>query len=59
MSKAPIYVGDPQSQAVIDARHEFILKYMAEKGWGADPEALSLPQILEIRAQKEWKEAGQ
>ena len=39
----------------IDARAEFSLRYMKEKGWGDDPTKISIQQLLEIRAQKEWK----
>lgn len=41
---------------VLLARHEFIGRFCAEKGW--DRENLSFDQILELRAQGEWKNAG-
>jgi hypothetical protein len=44
-------------QAVIDTRHEFILAYMKERGWGTDMGSLSMEQTLEIRKQPGWKEA--
>lgn len=44
-------------QRTINARHEFILKYMAEKGWGDDPSTLTITQIMEIRKQDGWKNA--
>ncbi len=45
-------------ERTLQARHDFNLKYMAEKGWGADVSALSIEQIMEIRSQTEWKDAG-
>lgn len=43
---------------VIMARGEFIQKYCKEKGWPDDPLELSFEQILEIRSQQEWIDAG-
>ena len=43
----------------LQARHDFNLKYMAEQGWGDDVRELSIEQIMEIRAQPEWKAAGE
>ena len=54
-----IHMGSEQEarerQALIDARHAFILAYTEKKGWDSDPEKLSIEQILEIRAQPGWK----
>lgn len=40
----------------VRARGEFVSKYCADKGWDRDD--LSFDQIMEIRAQAEWKNAG-
>jgi len=37
-------------------RVAFATDYMVEKGWGTNPDLLSIEQILEIRAQPGWKE---
>lgn len=46
-----------EAKNVFQSRDVFINKYCAEKGW--DKENLSFPQILEIRDQDGWKNAGQ
>ncbi len=43
-----------EHQRVIDARATFSLQYMKEKDWGDNLEQLTIPQIMEIRSQKEW-----
>jgi hypothetical protein len=45
-----------REQKLINARHEFTLAYMKEKGWGEDPAGLSIYQLLEIRAQPGWQD---
>ena len=47
--------GANREQAIINARHEFCLKYAKEKGWGDTLESLSIMQILEICDQEKWK----
>ncbi len=42
-------------QRGINARAEFALRYMKEKGWGDDPTKISITQLMEIRAQEDWK----
>lgn len=37
-------------------RHEFVTEYCQDRDW--DPNALTAVQILEIRAQPRWKDAG-
>lgn len=44
-----------EHKRVIDARAEFSLRYMKENGWGDDPTKISIQQLMEIRAQPEWK----
>lgn len=44
-------------EKMFKARHEFTMKYMAEKGWGDNIEDLSIEQILEIRDQDGWLKA--
>jgi len=44
-----------EHKRVINARAEFSLRYMKEKGWGLHPKKISVQQILEIREQEEWK----
>lgn len=44
-------------QRTINARHKFNLQYMAEKNWGDDVNALTIDQIMEIRAQDGWKKS--
>lgn len=46
-------VGPPEMLAVLKGREEFTLKYVSEKGWDFDN--LTIPQIMEIRAQDGWK----
>lgn len=52
--------GDAEAaQRVVDARHEFVVGYCQEKGWPHDDlESLSWEQIIEIRSQQGWKDAG-
>lgn len=37
-------------------RHEFVREYCSERGW--DRAALTVNQIMEIRAQPGWKDAA-
>ena len=47
-----IFSNFPEDQAkIMQARHDFSLKYSEGKGWGGE---LSIEQILEIRNQKDW-----
>jgi hypothetical protein len=46
-------------QRVINGRAEFALRYMKEKGWGDDPTKISISQLMEIRAQGDWKNPKQ
>jgi len=54
-----LHFGTAESAAehkrVINAWAEFSLRYMKEKGWGEYPTKISIQQLLEIRAQPEWK----
>lgn len=43
---------------IINNRLNIAVKYCQSKGWSTDPTKLSFAQILEIRKQKEWIEAG-
>lgn len=43
-------------QNVINARHDFSVRFCDQKGW--DFNTLSIEQIMEIRAQDEWKNAA-
>lgn len=45
-----------EDEAFLRKRGEFAQKYMAEQGWGDNPDDLSFEQIMEIRAQPGWKE---
>ena len=45
-------------QGMIDRRHQVVLDYCKKMGWSPDPEKLTIEQILEIRDQPEWKNAG-
>lgn len=47
-----------EHQALIDARHRFVMNYMKAKGWGDTVEDLSIPQLMEIREAPGWKFAG-
>jgi hypothetical protein len=42
-------------KAVLNARHAFALKYCQEQGWTTELGKLSIEQILQIRAQEDWK----
>lgn len=44
-----------KTQAIFDARHAFAQKYCQEQGWPTDLSKLSIDQILQIRAQENWK----
>jgi hypothetical protein len=44
-----------EHERIINARADFALRYMKEKDWGEDPTKISIEQLLEIRAQPEWK----
>jgi hypothetical protein len=46
-------------QRIIDERHRFIVEYCTAKGWPTEPAELTITQILEIREQDGWKNAGQ
>jgi hypothetical protein len=43
---------------VIEGRKAFAEEYCAAKGWPLDPAQLSMDQIMEIRAQEGWINAG-
>jgi hypothetical protein len=45
-----------QSQEIINRRHKIVCDYCEKMGWEANPETLTIEQIMEIRSQKEWKE---
>jgi hypothetical protein len=47
-----------QSIDFIDKRHKFSIEYSIKQGWGDDISSLSIEQIMEIRKQPEWIEAG-
>lgn len=58
-TKAFAPAGDAQDhQAVIDARHKIVVAYCTSKGWPTDAGVLTFDQIMEIRSQPEWKDAG-
>lgn len=40
---------------VFAAREQFAKDYALSKGWSTDLSKLDIPKLLEIRAQKEWK----
>jgi hypothetical protein len=50
----------PTAAAVVEARmrarEEFALRYMREKNWGEDFQALSIYQVIEIRMQTGWQD---
>jgi hypothetical protein len=46
-------------QRIIDERHRFNVEYCTAKGWPTDPTKLTIAQIMEIREQDGWKNAGQ
>jgi hypothetical protein len=48
-----------QSQEIINRRHKIVCDYCAKMGWEANPEKLTIEQIMEIRSKKEWKEVPQ
>lgn len=49
-----------KNQCIINRRWAFAQKYIAEKGWCIDRiEDLSIDQLIEIRSQPEWKNAGE
>jgi hypothetical protein len=37
-------------------RAEFALAYMKEKGWGSNPDTISIEELMEIRDQPGWKD---
>lgn len=45
-------------QRIVDARAKVVVDYCKAKGWPTDPTKLSIAQIMEIREQDEWKNAG-
>ena len=48
-----------QSQEIINRRHNIVVAYCEKMGWEANPEKLTIEQILGIRSHKEWKEVPQ
>ena len=48
-----------QIQEIINRRHSIVVAYCEKMGWEANPEKLTIEQIMEIRSQKEWKEVPQ
>jgi len=48
-----------QSQEIINRRLKIVVAYCEKMGWEANPEKLTVEQIMEIRSQKEWKEVPQ
>ena len=44
--------------SVIADRQKIAADYCKQKGWPTDPEALTMDQIMEIRQQPEWINAG-
>lgn len=48
-----------QIQEIINRRHKIVVDYFEKMGWEANPETLTMEQIMEIRSQKEWKEVPQ
>jgi hypothetical protein len=48
-----------QQNEVIKRRHEVVVAYCKQKGWEPNPDTLTIEQIMEIRAQKEWKDVPQ
>ena len=48
-----------QSQEIINRRHNIVVAYCEKMGWEANPQKLTMEQIMEIRSQKEWKEVPQ
>jgi hypothetical protein len=42
-------------QALINARHAFVVAQCRERGWPEDPNELTIDQILEIRAMPGWE----
>jgi hypothetical protein len=45
-----------QTEEIIKRRQKIAANYCQEKGWSTNPTDLSFEQILEIRAQQEWKD---
>lgn len=45
-------------QQIIERRNRVVEAYCKKMGWSSDPAKLSIDQLMEIRSQKEWKEAG-
>ena len=48
-----------QIQEIINRRHSIVVAYCEKMGLEANPEKLTIEQIMEIRSQKEWKEVPQ
>lgn len=46
-------------EEIIRRRHEVVVEYCKKMGWEANPDKLTIEQIMEIRSQKEWKEIPQ
>lgn len=46
-------------EEIIRRRHEVVVAYCKKMGWEANPDKLTIDQIMEIRSQKEWKEVPQ
>ena len=41
-------------EEIIKRRHEIVIAYCEKMEWEANPETLTLEQIMEIRKQKDW-----
>jgi hypothetical protein len=46
-------------EEIIKRRHKIVVEYCKKMGWEANPDVLTMKQIMEIRSQKEWKEVPQ
>lgn len=51
-------MADDHMQRVLEARGAFVTAYCRSKGWPEDPDELTMEQVMEIRAQPEWKNAA-
>lgn len=48
--------GTTEMERVFKARHAFAVQYCAEQGW--DMDNIDIKQLIEVRAQDGWKNAG-
>lgn len=51
-------IGRDDIRAIIRERDKFIREYCEKKGWTANAVDMTFDQIMEIRNQPEWKNAG-